>query len=342
MGGLMSKEMEEMLILAEEEHMKDFYNHDSSSQLQDLPSTLEITIDAPTIPTPSEVLPVNKTDVRITTATDVPPVDEVDVSITLITPTLPDTSEELVSSTDGCLRNKPNRSKQPYLFLDKPQVLTKTNKLMSGDINKAQAILKKQHPEKGGLFYCTIGGSLEFPRAQGDQWLQIVHDGSDHWVLVAKGSIQHEHVLVYDSSPGHPWRNEHVLSCMSSLLQSSEKEMTYIIKDCQRQSNGYDCGVFAIAFATSLAFGEDPAIRMYDPKKLRPHFVQCMASGKLTPFPSVPSHATRTHETVEAELWYCTCRRTGWEKNDWSLSDVTGMVATYGFTRCASIIFPKI
>lgn len=220
-----------------------------------------------------------------------------------------------MSSTDGCLRNRRDRSKQPYLFLDKPQVLTKTNKLMSGDINKAQAILKKQHPEIGGLFCCTIGGSLEFPRAQGDQWLQIVHDGSDHWVLVAKGFIQREHVLVYDSSPGHPWRNEHVLSCMSSLLQSPEKEMTYIIKDCQRQSNGYDCGVFAIAFATSLAFGEDPAKRMYDPKKLRPHLIQCMDSGELTPFPSVESRATRTHETVEAELLYCTCRRTGWEKN---------------------------
>jgi hypothetical protein len=199
--------------------------------------------------------------------------------------------------------------------LDKPQVLTKTNKLMSGDINKAQAILKKQHPEISGLLCCTIGGSLEFPRAKGDQWLQIVHDGSDHWVLVAKGFIQREHVLVYDSSPGHPWRNEHVLSCMSSLLQSPEKEMTCIIKDCQRQSNGYDCGVFAIAFATSLAFGEDPAKRMYDPQKLLPHLVQCMDSGKLTPFPSVPSRATRTHETVEAELLYCTCRKTGWEKN---------------------------
>lgn len=35
--------MEEMLILAEEEeHMKDFYNRDSSTQLQDLPSTLEV------------------------------------------------------------------------------------------------------------------------------------------------------------------------------------------------------------------------------------------------------------------------------------------------------------
>jgi Ulp1 family protease len=54
---------------------------------------------------------------------------------------------------------------------------------------------------------------------------------------------------------------------MSSLLKTLEKEMTYLVKTCQRQGNGFDCGVFAIAFATSLENGEDPATRLYDPKK---------------------------------------------------------------------------
>jgi hypothetical protein len=140
---------------------------------------------------------------------------------------------------------------------------------MSGEINKAQYILKNQRPTIGGLFCCTVGRSLEFPQAQGGQWLQIVHDWSNHWILVAKGFTQPEHILVYDSMPRSPWDNDHILSCMSSLLKTTEKEMTYIIKTCQRQSNGYDCGEFAIAFATSLANGEDPSTRLYDPKKLR-------------------------------------------------------------------------
>lgn len=75
-------------------------------------------------------------------------------------------------------------------FLDDVQPLTKTNKLSSGYINRAMEILKKQHPEVGGLFCCTIGGSLGFPQANGQQWMQIVHDGSDHWVWVAKGFSQ--------------------------------------------------------------------------------------------------------------------------------------------------------
>ena len=54
---------------------------------------------------------------------------------------------------------------------------------------------------------------------------------------------------------------------MSSLLKTPEKEMTYLVKTFQRQGNEFDCGVFAIAFATNLENGEDPATRLYDPKK---------------------------------------------------------------------------
>ena len=42
--------------------------------------------------------------------------------------------------------------------------------------------------------------------------------------------------------------------------------MTYLVKTCQQQGNGFDCGVFAIAFATSLANGEDPSRILYDQK----------------------------------------------------------------------------
>ena len=88
-----------------------------------------------------------------------------------------------------------------------------------------------------------------------------------NWVLVVKGFSQPEHVLVYDSMPRTLWDNAHVLSCMSSLLKTPEKEMTYLVKTCQQQGNGFDCGVFAIAFARNLENGEDPATRLYDPKK---------------------------------------------------------------------------
>lgn len=97
-------------------------------------------------------------------------------------------------------------------------MITHSNYLNTGDINLAQVILKRLHPTIGGLYCSTMGATLEFPPAQGDQWLQLIHNGSNHWVCVAKGFSQPNHVLVYDSMPSTPWKNDHILSCMSSLL----------------------------------------------------------------------------------------------------------------------------
>jgi len=220
---------------------------------------------------------------------------------------------------------------RPMLFLDDVTELTKTNQLRSGHINAAQLILKLHHPDIGGLFCCTMGSLLQFPQAEGDKWMQIVHNGSNHWLLVAKGFSQPDHVLIYDSMPGISWNNEHVLSCMSSLLKSPEKEMTYVVKNCQRQNNGYDCGVFAIAYATSLANGEDPATRLYDPKKLRNHLVECMKAGKLSLFPSSLGRSKRSREVVEGVELHCVCRRTGYElpSDEWRFVGCDGEDCDY-------------
>ncbi|KZS20623.1 Uncharacterized protein APZ42_012634 [Daphnia magna] len=55
--------------------------------------------------------------------------------------------------------------------------------LGTGIVNLAMKILKLQHPAIGGFYCSSLGGSLEFPSATGQQWLQIVHDGANHWLL---------------------------------------------------------------------------------------------------------------------------------------------------------------
>ena len=55
----------------------------------------------------------------------------------------------------------------------------------------------------------------------------------------------------------------------------------YLVKSCQQQGNGYDCGVFAIAFAVSLVFGENPSQLVYNPAKLRNHLKISFSSNIL-------------------------------------------------------------
>ena len=53
----------------------------------------------------------------------------------------------------------------------------------------------------------------------------------------------------------------------------------------QTQQGGTDCGVFAIAMATSLGCGDDPARLTFQQENLREHLLKCLESGNLTVFP---------------------------------------------------------
>ena len=56
----------------------------------------------------------------------------------------------------------------------------------------------------------------------------------------------------------------------------------------QQQLNGSDCGVFSIAYATSLMFIDDPKKVQYDISKMREHLIKCLKSGKMEQFTAIP------------------------------------------------------
>lgn len=58
--------------------------------------------------------------------------------------------------------------------------------------------------------------------------------------------------------------------------------------DVQAQSNSYDCGVFAIAYATSLALNQNPAFENFINAEMRPHLLRILESRELMQFPSIP------------------------------------------------------
>ena len=48
----------------------------------------------------------------------------------------------------------------------------------------------------------------------------------------------------------------------------------------QQQSNGSDCGVFAIAFATCLVLETDPRQVTFDVNGIRHHLASCLKIGQ--------------------------------------------------------------
>ena len=57
----------------------------------------------------------------------------------------------------------------------------------------------------------------------------------------------------------------------------------------QQQGNGVDRGVFTVAYATSLAFGENPSLCSYSVPLMRKHLGNCLEKEMMYPFPKFGS-----------------------------------------------------
>lgn len=77
-----------------------------------------------------------------------------------------------------------------------------------------------------------------------------------------------------------------------------------------KQTGHQDCGLFAIAYLTSVCHGEDPTEIIYLQNEMRAHLIKCFENCKLEPF---PVQKKRRHEKIltkqELEI-YCYCRLT--------------------------------
>lgn len=131
---------------------------------------------------------------------------------------------------------------------------------------------------------------IEFPdmitASNSDKSLQIIGGNcTDHWrCIYFDGSKLH----VYDSWPG----------CTYDKLAAEEKnyiqlrypkisESDIIFEKVQAQPNGTCCGIYAAAFATTIALGGNPCNKKYskDVKCMRRHFMKIVEDYKLLPFP---------------------------------------------------------
>ena len=92
-------------------------------------------------------------------------------------------------------------------------------------------------------------------------------------------------VRLYDSSSKKEM-DEATNKILSKLLQTSNSLMTVEVMSVKQQRGGNDCGVFVIAFATSLVLGQCPTLWSYTQKNMRRHLLDCLESKEIALFPS--------------------------------------------------------
>ena len=156
----------------------------------------------------------------------------------------------------------------------------------------------------------VLGQTLSFPvyncfaAAAGLSYIQIVHcPAFYHWLTI---EIKFdEDAQVFDSK--YLKLSFEVKKQIASIIKSKNDQISLHLEKTQQQKNNTDCGLYAIAFATDLCYGGDPASLLYeDGTLLRQHFLKCLQEGCLTPFPS--KQATKRKPQLQNVNIYCVCR----------------------------------
>ena len=213
-----------------------------------------------------------------------------------------------------------HKKRRKLIFSEREKYIILSKEMLTDEsINLAMNMIHEQFPQIGGLTDSSIGKLQQFdivpPTAQ---YIQILHCEPLHWVCVANmsnlKSDNHFHML-YDSLAATKAR-EDVVDQVVDYSSCLEKKLIIKRMPVQQQQNGVDCGLFALAFATSLAFGEDPCKNTYDVKRLRPHLLECLKKQQLVPFPTSTDKITRPDAKSFIVELYCSCRRPWRNRSD--------------------------
>ena len=188
----------------------------------------------------------------------------------------------------------------PINIRDLEDTISNHRRLQDSHINAANSILKNQFPKVSGLYNPQLGVDLTFPPTV-DSFIQILHVGGNHWMTVAGGSTQvHVYDSIYSSTQGDTKMQ------IAAILCSPESSIRLKIHKVQFQKGALDCGLYAIAYATDLVYGNDPASYIYKQEELGAHFLDCIHNNILSPFPkdnAYPGKPKFEHFEI-----FCSCR----------------------------------
>lgn len=195
--------------------------------------------------------------------------------VTVVGRTVEEISDPIADAICG-----PNNCK-PYKISSSDLVaLRGTGWLSDAIVNAAQFIISRQFPGLCNYQDVLLGESLTFKKR--DNFIQILHIPG-HWVTVTNYGAPTNSVFLYDSLDQDIMPS--VATQVMNIMSLASNTLTIHAKAVQRQENCYDCGVFAIANAFTIASGVDPCTVAFDKTLMRRHLISCLADNEMVHFP---------------------------------------------------------
>ena len=99
------------------------------------------------------------------------------------------------------------------------------------------------------------------------------------------------------------------------MINSTSSQFKVNVMSVQQQPNAIDCGLFAIAFATDLLYGNSPSNVSYEHEKMRQHLFICLQQDSFTLFPRASAEACKTRSFTYNLDVYCICRDVYFEED---------------------------
>jgi Ulp1 family protease len=174
-------------------------------------------------------------------------------------------------------------------------------------INAGQMLIKSFYKKTSGFQDVTLGPTLAF-KTEVDEFIQVLHNGSNHWITISTLGCRQGEVDVFDSLS--PKITSTMELQISALLATKTKNITLRHRRCHKQKGAFDCGLFALAYAGMLAEGKHPSAFHLNQANLRTHFHSCLENGVYSQFPTLRT-GRENRKNIAAEKIvpvYCYCR----------------------------------
>jgi hypothetical protein len=170
-------------------------------------------------------------------------------------------------------------------------------------------LLKCCFPHLNGLQSTVY--QLERNLKNTDSLLQIIHVNENHWSVISTCTTpSHEctkecfSLDYYDSVYSRlPETAEDIISFL--LSQNSFLKVNVNCVTLPKQTGTTDCGLYAIAIATSIAHNIDPNTQVFQQNEMRHHLINCIENKRMEVFPVKRTRHLLNNIPVSVTIYFC-------------------------------------
>ena len=148
-------------------------------------------------------------------------------------------------------------------------------------------MMKDQFKEMNGLQDTVLGQNLTFSIYRNIPFVQVLHDGHNHWVAISMYGCKTGEVFLMDSLFCGKVAN-HTKRQICAIMNSTHDKLTVNVLPVQQQTNGVDGGVFAISFIYRIVSTKtNPDNITFSILEMRVHMLHCIKANKVSSFPQL-------------------------------------------------------